>query len=72
MLRGLMPADLDRIVDRNWNPPATLGVRLVSVADDCLQHAGQAAYAGHPRRHRPRPRSRPHRSLITGVVDPQT
>jgi hypothetical protein len=22
----------------------TLGVRLVSIADDCLQHAGQAAY----------------------------
>jgi hypothetical protein len=22
----------------------TMGVRLVSVADDCLQHAGQAAY----------------------------
>ena len=27
-----------------WNPPVTLGVRLVSVADDCLQHAGQASY----------------------------
>jgi uncharacterized damage-inducible protein DinB len=36
--------DLDRVVDRRWNPPVTLGVRLVSVADDCLQHAGQAAY----------------------------
>ena len=22
----------------------TLGVRLVSIADDCLQHVGQAAY----------------------------
>lgn len=37
--------DLDRIVDRRWDPPVTLGVRLVSIADDCLQHAGQAAYA---------------------------
>ena len=27
-----------------WDPPVTLGVRLVSIADDCLQHAGQAAY----------------------------
>ena len=44
MLRGLHPDDLDRIVDRRWDPPVTLGVRLVSIADDSLQHAGQAAY----------------------------
>jgi hypothetical protein len=44
MLEGLVPADLDRIVDRRWDPPVTLGVRLVSIADDSLQHAGQAAY----------------------------
>ncbi|CAN5815032.1 DUF664 domain-containing protein [soil metagenome] len=44
MLANLVPADLDRIVDPSWDPPVTLGVRLVSVADDCLQHAGQAAY----------------------------
>lgn len=37
-------ADLDRIVDERWDPPVTLGVRLVSIADDDLQHAGQAAY----------------------------
>ncbi len=43
-LRGLKPADLDRVVDENWDPPVTLGVRLVSVLDDDLQHAGQAAY----------------------------
>jgi Protein of unknown function (DUF664) len=43
-LRGLGDGDLDRIVDRNWDPPVTLGVRLISVADDCLQHLGQAAY----------------------------
>jgi hypothetical protein len=43
-LGKLVPADLDRIVDRRFTPPVTLGVRLVSVADDCLQHAGQAAY----------------------------
>lgn len=35
--------DLDRVVDRRWDPPVTLGVRLVSVIDDDLQHAGQAA-----------------------------
>ena len=44
MLEQLSPADLDRVVDRNWDPPVTLGVRLVSIADDALQHAGQAAY----------------------------
>jgi hypothetical protein len=44
MLGGLSPDDLDRVVDRRWDPPVTLGVRLVSIADDCLQHAGQAAY----------------------------
>jgi hypothetical protein len=36
-------ADLARIVDRSWDPPVTLGVRLVSVIADDLQHAGQAA-----------------------------
>jgi hypothetical protein len=44
MLKGLTAADLDRVVDRRWDPPVTLGVRLVSIADDALQHAGQAAY----------------------------
>jgi hypothetical protein len=43
-LDALTPADLDRVVDRRWDPPVTLGVRLVSIADDSLQHAGQAAY----------------------------
>ena len=43
-LERLTPDDLDRVIDRRWDPPVTLGVRLVSVADDCLQHAGQAAY----------------------------
>ncbi|HEY7438388.1 MAG TPA: DinB family protein [Acidimicrobiia bacterium] len=44
MLERLVPDDLERIVDRRWDPPVTLGVRLVSVADDGLQHVGQAAY----------------------------
>lgn len=43
-LEGLVDADLDRIVDRRWDPPVTLGVRLVSVISDNLQHAGQAAF----------------------------
>ena len=44
MLPSLTPLDLDRIVDRRWDPAVTLGVRLVSIADDSLQHAGQALY----------------------------
>jgi hypothetical protein len=43
-VRGVGEAELDRIVDRRWDPPVTMGVRLVSVLDDCMQHAGQAAY----------------------------
>ena len=43
-LAGLSDADLDRVVDTNWDPPVTLGTRLVSVYDDDAQHAGQAAY----------------------------
>jgi hypothetical protein len=41
---GITDADLDRIVDEAWDPPVTLGVRLVSVIDDDMQHGGQAAY----------------------------
>jgi hypothetical protein len=43
-VRSIGDADLDRIVDTSWNPPVTLGVRLVSVISDNLQHAGQAAF----------------------------
>jgi uncharacterized damage-inducible protein DinB len=43
-VRGLKDADLDRVVDTRWDPPVTLGVRLVSVISDTLQHAGQAAF----------------------------
>ena len=43
-IRTLQPSDLDRIVDRRFDPPVSLGVRLVSVVDDCIQHGGQAAY----------------------------
>ena len=43
-VQGLAEADLDRVVDEHWDPPVTLGVRLVSVVSDDLQHGGQAAY----------------------------
>lgn len=43
-VRGVTDADLDQVVDERWSPPVTLGVRLVSVISDDLQHAGQAAF----------------------------
>ncbi|GGR89007.1 MULTISPECIES: mycothiol transferase [Streptomyces] len=44
VLRTLAAKDLERIVDERWDPPVSLGVRLVSVLSDDLQHVGQAAY----------------------------
>lgn len=43
-LAGLDPAALDRIIDERWDPPVSVGVRLVSVINDVTQHVGQAAY----------------------------
>jgi hypothetical protein len=43
-LENVDASELDRIVDRNWDPPVSAGVRLVSVIDDSIQHAGQALY----------------------------
>jgi uncharacterized damage-inducible protein DinB len=44
LVSGLTDADLPRVVDEGWDPPVTLGVRLISVISDCLQHAGQAVF----------------------------
>jgi len=44
LLARLTPEALDEIVDQRWDPPVTMGVRLVSIVDDDIQHAGQAAY----------------------------
>jgi len=43
-LETLGEADYDRVVDTRWDPPVTLGVRLISTADDDAKHLGQAAY----------------------------
>jgi uncharacterized damage-inducible protein DinB len=50
---GLTDLDYDRVVDTSFDPPVTLGVRLVSVISDDLQHAGQAAYVKGLLRRRP-------------------
>lgn len=44
VVERLGDADFDRIVDRRWDPPVTVAVRLVSVVNDITQHLGQAAY----------------------------
>ena len=44
LLSKTTDADYDRIVDTHWTPAVTLGVRLVSVISDDLQHVGQAAF----------------------------
>ena len=44
LLDGL---DADRyadVIDPRWDPPVTVGVRIVSVLDDAAQHLGQAEY----------------------------
>ena len=43
-LNAMVAEDYTRIVDRNWNPPVTAAVRIISVVNDTMQHAGQAAY----------------------------
>ncbi len=43
--KGLSEKDLDRTLDEpQYRPLPTVGVRLVSILDDCILHAGQAAY----------------------------
>lgn len=37
-------SELDRVIDRSYDPPVSVGVRLISVISDNLQHAGQALY----------------------------
>ena len=41
---ALTEDDLQKVVDRRWDPPVTMAVRLISVLSDDLQHAGQAAF----------------------------
>lgn len=44
VLAALTDADFDRVVDTRFDPPVTLGVRLVSVIVETAQHVGQASY----------------------------
>ena len=44
-LRTLTPSDLDQVVENApFQPPPTVGMSIVGVLNDGMQHAGQAAY----------------------------
>lgn len=44
-IRGLSQEGLDReLSEPQYQPLPTVGVRLISILDDCIIHAGQAAY----------------------------
>ena len=44
-IRSLSGTDLDRELNEPWfQPPPTVGVRLISILDDSILHTGQAAY----------------------------
>ena len=45
-IQTLSESDLDKELEEPWfKPPPTVGVRLISIMDDSMIHAGQAAYA---------------------------
>ncbi len=45
LVGAMSPGDFDRVLDEpHYQPPPTVGVRLVSILSDNLQHAGQVAY----------------------------
>lgn len=43
-LQTVDASELDRIIDTSYDPPVSVGVRLVSVISDNIQHAGQARF----------------------------
>lgn len=43
-IAALTADEVGRIVDENWQPPVSAGVRLISVLGDTTQHLGQAEY----------------------------
>lgn len=42
--KTLSEDDFDEVIDRNWTPAVTRGVRMVSIIDDAIQHVAQAAF----------------------------
>lgn len=44
ILAGLTEDDLVRVIDESYDPPVTVGVRVLSILADDLEHVGQAAF----------------------------
>lgn len=44
LVESLTPDRCEQVIDRSWDPPVTVGVRVVSVLDDAARHLGQAEY----------------------------
>jgi len=44
MVSRLTGEDHERVIDDSYDPPVTVGARLVSVINDTTQHIGQASY----------------------------
>ncbi len=44
IVSALADGDWERIIDRRWDPPVTVAVRVVSVINDVTQHMGQIGY----------------------------
>lgn len=44
ILAGLEEPDLVRVIDVSYDPPVTVGVRVLSILADDLEHVGQAAF----------------------------
>jgi hypothetical protein len=43
-LRSVDEPDLDRVLDQRWDPPVTVGVRLVSIVGDGFEHGAEANF----------------------------
>lgn len=44
LVQRLGADDYARVIDERWDPPVTVGIRLVSVLEDAAKHLGQAEY----------------------------
>ena len=55
ILAGLDERDLVRVLDASYDPPVTVGVRVLSILADDLEHVGQAAFVRGMIEHRSAP-----------------
>ena len=44
IVEELSEKDFTKIIDKSWDPPVTIAMRIVSIINDITQHIGQAAY----------------------------